>query len=177
VYRPAFAQIARSSAFCHPPVTIFAAAFRHMSIGTTSRLLMWFLVYISSPKVRAGITVALMSRDAISGLSFLRSSASLYRVDPALAARFSMCRVGRSVLSKKTPTHLCSRLFAMWCSPNCTPGRSAVGRFFRQGKWKSSVFERSKFIPPWLASSCSWFLAAMKVMAFRCHDTQIAIKQ
>jgi len=90
-----------------------------MLIGTTSRLLMWFLVYISSLKVRAGITVALISRDAISGLSFLSSGASLYRVVPALAARFSMCRVGRSVLSKKTPTHLCSRLFGMSCCPNC----------------------------------------------------------
>jgi len=175
--RPAFAQIARSSAFCYPPVTIFAAAFRHMLIGTTSRLLMWFFVYISSPKVRAGITVALMSRDAISGLSFLRSGASLYRVVPALAARFSMCRVGRSVLSKKTPTHLCSRLFGMLYSPNCTPGRSAVERSFPQGKWKSSVFARSKFIHPWLASSCSWFPAAVSVMAFPCHDTEIASKQ
>jgi len=126
-------------------VTIFTAAFRHMLIGTTSRLLMWFLVYISSPKVRAGITVALIRRDAISGLSFLRSGMSLYSVVPALAARFSMCMVARSVLSKKTPTHLCSRLFGMWCSPNCTLGRSAVGRCLPQGKWKSSVLDRSKF--------------------------------
>jgi len=94
-------------------VTIFAAAFRYILIGTTSRLLMWFLLYISSPKVRPWITVALMSQDAISGLSFLRSGTSLYRVDPALAACFAMCRVAQSVLSKKTPTHLCSRLFGM----------------------------------------------------------------
>jgi len=158
-------------------VTIFAAAFRHILIGTTSRLLMWFLVYISSPKVRAGITVALITRDAISGLSFLKSGASLYRVGPALAARFSICRVARRVLSKKTPTHLCSRLFGMWCSLNCTPRRSAVGMVLPQGKWKSSVFERSKFIPPWLASSCSWFPAAVRVMAFCCHDTEITSKQ
>jgi len=175
--RPASAQIACNSAFCQPPVTIFAAAFKVMLIGITSLLLMWALVYISSPKVRAGITVALMRRDAISGLSFLRSGASLYRVVPALAARFSMCRLARSVLSKKTPTHLCSRLFSMWCSPNCTPGRSAVGRCLLQGKWKSSVFDRSKFIPPWLASSCSWFPAAVRVVAFRCHDTDIASTQ
>jgi len=84
-----------------------------MLIGTTSWLLMWFLQYISSPKVRAGITVALVSRDAISGLSFLRSGASLYRILPALAARFSMCRVAWSLQSKNTPTHLCSRLFGI----------------------------------------------------------------
>ena len=111
--RLSFTQIAQSSAFCHPPVTILAAAFSHMLIATTSWLLIWFLIYISSLKVRAEITVALMSWDAISDLSFLRSSASLYRVDPALATRFSMCRVARKVLSKKTPTHLCSRLFGM----------------------------------------------------------------
>jgi len=105
-------------------------------------------VYISSPKVRAGITVALMSHDAISGLSFLRSGASLYRVVSALAAHFSMCRVARSVLSKKTPTHLCSRLLGMLCSPKCTSGRSAVGRCLLQVKWKTSVFDRSKFILP-----------------------------
>jgi len=125
---PASAQIARNSAFYQPPVTILAAAFKVILIGTISVLLMWALVYIFSPKVRAGITVALMSRDAISGLSFLRSGASLYRVVPALAACFSMCRVAQSVLSKKTPTHLSSRWFGMWCSPNCTPGRSAVVR-------------------------------------------------
>jgi len=71
-----------------------------MLIGTTSQLLMGILVYISSPKIRGGITVALMSRDTISGLSFLSSGTSLYRVDLALTARFSMYRVGRSVLSK-----------------------------------------------------------------------------
>jgi len=158
-------------------MTIFVAAFRHMLISTTSRLLMWFLVYISSPKVRAGITVALVSQDAISSLSFIRSGASLYSVDLALAARFSMCGVARSVLSKKTPTHFCSRLFGMWCSPNCTPSRSAVGMILPQGKWKSSVFERSKFIPPWLDSSCSWFPAAVRVIAFRCHDTEVASRQ
>jgi len=146
--RPALAQIGRNSAFFQPPITILAAAFKVMLIGTTWVTLMWALVYISSPKVRAGITVALMSRDAISGLCFLRSGVSLCRVVPALAARFSMYRLARSVLSKKTPTHLCSKLFGMWCSPNCTPGRSAVGRCLPQGKWKSSVFDRLKFIPP-----------------------------
>jgi len=92
---------------------MFAAAFRDMLIGTISRLLMWFLAYISSSKIKAGITVALMSRDAISGFSFLRSGASLYRVDPALAASFSMWKIARKVLSKKTPTYLCSKLFSM----------------------------------------------------------------
>jgi len=95
--RPASAQIARNSAFCQSPVTILAAAFKVMLIGATSVLLIWALVYISSLKVRAGITIALMSHDAISGLSFLRSGASLYRVVPALGARFSICRVARSI--------------------------------------------------------------------------------
>ena len=71
--RSASAQIARNSAFCQPPVTILAAAFKVMLIGTISVLLMLALVYISSLKLRAGITVALMSHDAISGLSFLVS--------------------------------------------------------------------------------------------------------
>jgi len=84
-----------------------------MLLGTTSRLLMWFLVYISSPKVRAGITVAMMSQDAIAGLSFLRSGVSLYRVDLALAVHLLIYRLAQRVLSKKTPTYLCSRLFGV----------------------------------------------------------------
>jgi len=107
-------------------VTIFAATFKHILVGTTSRSLLWFLVYISSPKVRAGISVALMSWDNISDMSFLRSGARLYRVDLALAVHFSTWRVAHRVLLKKTPTHLCFRLLGMWCSPNCTLGRSAV---------------------------------------------------
>jgi len=158
-------------------VTILTAAFRHMLIGTTSWLLMWFLMYIFSPKVRAETIVALISRDAISGLSFLSSSASLYMANLALAAHFWICRVARSVMSKKTPTHHCSRLFSMWSSPNCTLGRSAVAMILPQGKWKSLVFERSKFIPPCLTSSCSWFPATVRVMTFRYHDTEIASKQ
>jgi len=158
-------------------MTIFAAACRYILIGTTSWLVMWFLVYTCSPKVRAGITVALMSRDAISGLSFLRSGTSLYRADLALSAHFSIWRMTWSILSKKTPIYVCSTLFGIWYSPNCAPKRSTGGVILPQGKWKSLVFERSKFIPPWLASSYSWFPAAMRVIAFHCHDTEIANKQ
>ena len=71
------------------------------------------LVYIFSLKMRAGISVALLTQAAISGFSFLSSGVSLYIVNPALAVRFSMWRVAQKVLSKKTPTYLYSRLFGM----------------------------------------------------------------
>ena len=121
------------SAFFHNPVITRAAVQRHILIGALSSSLICAQLKISTPYVMVGTTVALTTRDASSGLSFLMSGMTLYSLVEPAAASWNMCVRGLRLLVSNIPTNPCFSLLRIWNSPSVTRAVLLFGAMFLQG--------------------------------------------
>jgi len=123
-----------------------------------------------------GMTIALIRGDAISGRSRLRRGMSLYSLIEAVAALLAICISGRRFDENKVPIHLCSVLFVMVCGPIVVGAMSLVGVSLLHEKWKSSVLDMSKFIPPTLAWVWISFPDRERSLEFSSYDWEMATR-